>query len=465
MTFNRLTIIPLLASLSLSACSTSDVARPLSDLSPPEVIDALGLSGTDWGYHVIDTKTGAEVASYQRDIPQPPASTTKLPTMIAGLNILGADFQFQTSLLTNGIVNGSTLNGDLVLRGTGDPLLRTNDLRDLAVRLHDKGVREITGSFTYHSTLPTFSVVEDNQPKTAPYNQGISGLNVDFNRARLTQEQTSSGNVRSYLTPVEATNLTPAVDRLPSRHVTDVPINRPDLLVARLFRKFAAFEGIHLPHPIAYKPGSPLTPIATIHSLPLHEIVRVGFEYSNNMVSEVVGLAASSALQPAPKSLSQSSKQLTMWLDQNLVKDTRFAPFLANHSGLSAATRISPNDMTNLLRHALNQRFNGQRFDQLLPPGGGREGYRGRFRDPETAFRIWGKTGSMRYIKGLAGYIDTNNAKRLAFAIFTNDLTRRNELGHARNMDDEATRADASAWRNKAEDFESEMIRRWISNH
>ncbi len=456
--------MPLLAALFLSACATPNVARPLSDLSPPEVIEALGLSGSEWGYHLIDTITGAEIASYRGDIPQPPASTAKLPTMIAGLSILGADFRFETSLLTNGTVLGGILNGDLVLRGTGDPLLRTNDLRDLAIRLHDQGVRKITGNFAYHSTLPTFSVVEDNQPKMAPYNQGISGLNVDFNRVRLTQKLTSSGNIQSYLTPVEAIGLTPAFDRFPPRHASDVPINRPDLLVARLFRKFAAFEGIHLPQPIAYKPDITLTPIAAIQSLPLHEIAQVGLEYSNNMVSEVIGLTASSALQPAPKSLSQSSERLTMWLKHNLMKDTRFAPFLVNHSGLSAASRISPTDMTNLLRHALYQRFNGQRFDQLLPPGGGREGYRGRFRDPDTAFRLWGKTGSMRYIKGLAGYIDTNSGKRLAFAIFTNDLTRRNQLGHARNMDDEAVRAHASAWRNRAEDFESEMIRRWISN-
>lgn len=461
----RPTIIPLIVAILTSACTTPEVARPISELSPTEIINTLGLKNSDWGYSVVDTNTGTEIASHQVDIPQPPASTAKLPTMIAGLSILGADFRFETSLLTNGLINGDTLNGILVLRGTGDPLLRTNDLRDLAVRLHDQGIRKITGDFSYHSTLPTFSVVEENQPETAPYNQGISGLNVDFNRARLTQELTKSGDIFRYLTPVEATGLTPAVDRFPPRQVTDVPINHPALLVARLFRKFAAFEGIKLPPPVAYQPGPALTAIATIHSLPLHEIARVGLEYSNNMVAEVIGLAASSALQSAPTSLLQSAKRLNIWLDTNILKDTRFAPLLANHSGLSAASRISPRDMTNLLRHALDRRFNGQRFDQLLPPGGGREGYRGRFRAPETAFRVWGKTGSMRYIKGLAGYIDTDAGKRLAFSIFTNDLSRRNQLGHARNMNDATTRADASTWRDKVEAFESEMIRRWISDH
>lgn len=449
----------------LSACASPEAPRPLSELSPTEIIQALVLSGSDWGYHLIDIETGASLASHQPDIPQPPASTAKLATMVASLGILGADFQFETSLLTGGIIVGNTLNGNLVLRGTGDPLLRANDLRDLAARLRDLGVREVTGNFAYQSTLPAFSVVEENQPKTAPYNQGVSGLNVDFNRARLTSEATSSGDLRRYLTPIEAIGLTPAMDRFPLRPVMDVPINKPDVHVARLFRKFATYEGIILPAPVAYTTGDTLLPIVTIKSRPLHEIARVGLEYSNNMVSEAVGLAAASALDTIPKSLSQSSMRLTKWLDQKMLGETRFASFLPNHSGLSAAARMTPREMTMLLRHALALRFDGQRFDQLLPPAGGREGYRGRFRNPESAFRLWGKTGSMRYIKGLAGYIDANSGRRLAFAIFTNNLSLRHQLGHARNMDNDTTRTNASVWRNRTEAFENEMIRRWIYKH
>lgn len=461
----RTTIVPLIAGLSLSACATSEPLRPLSELSPSEIIQQLELSGSDWGYHLVDIETGNRLEGYQSDIPQPPASTIKLATMFAGLSILGPDYRFETSLLSDGTITGDTLNGHLVLRGTGDPLLRTNDLRDLAARLHDRGVRKITGSFSYQSILPTFAVVEENQPRTAPYNQGISGLNVDFNRARLTSEYTSSGTIRRYLTPVEATGLTPDTDLFPLRPVMDVPINQPDILTAQLFRKFAAFEGIVLPPPVAYTTKVALSPIASIKSLPLHEIARVGLEYSNNMVSEVIGLAAASVLLPKPQTLSQSANQLTKWLGQKMPTDERFAPFLPNHSGLSAAARITPHNMTALLRHALTSRFDGQRFDQLLPPAGGREGYRGRFRTPETAFRIWGKTGSMRYIKGLTGYIDANSGKRLAFAIFTNNLLQRDKLGHSRNMDDDTTRANASTWRNRVETFETEMIRRWISKH
>lgn len=454
--------------LFLAACAAPQEHRPLSELTPPELIQTLGLAGSNWAYQAIDIETGHVVASHLADTAQPPASTAKLPTMIAALGILGADFQFETSLMTNGQIVGDTIVGDLIIQGTGDPLLRPNDLRNLAAQLNDLGVRQISGQFLYQSTLPSFPVVEKNQPDTAAYNQGVSGLNVDFNRARLTQQRSTAGDLYYYFTPAEADGLTPSVSLFPDRAVVDAPVRQPGLLAARLFRKFASVEGINLPEPVmangSAMVGSTMTKLAFIISLPVNHIAKVGLEYSNNMVAEAIGLAASSKLDKSPNSLSASANLLTRWLDTNVVKETRFAPFLFNHSGLSAASRITPNDMTNLLRATWHIRHLGQRFDQLLPPTGGREGYRGRFRSPETAYKVWGKTGSMRYIKGLAGYIDAENGQRIAFSIFTNNLAKREQFGHARDMDSDMARADARSWRTKAEAFESELIRRWISN-
>ncbi len=456
------------ATLFLTACATPQDPRPLSKLTPPELVQTLGLTGSSWAYHAVDIETGRVVASHLSDTPQPPASTAKIPTMIAALGILGADFQFETSLRTNGQIVGDFIIGDLIIRGTGDPLLRPNDLRNLATQLSDLGVRHISGQFLYQSTLPSFPVVEKNQPDTAAYNQGVSGLNVDFNRVRLTQQRSTADDLHYFLTPSEADGLTPAVNLFPDSAVIDVPVRKPGLLAAQLFRKFASVEGLYLPEPTlaigGAMNGSTMTKIASVKSLPLNHIAKVGLEYSNNMVAEVIGLAASSTFGKQPNSLSVSANLLTQWLNRNVVKETRFAPFLFNHSGLSAASKITPVDMTNLLRATWHIRHLGQRFDQLLPPAGGSEGYRGRFRSPETAYKIWGKTGSMLYIKGLAGYIDAANGQRIAFSIFTNNLAKRKQFGQARDMDSDTVRADARSWRTKVEAFESELIRRWISN-
>ena len=84
--------------------------------------------------------------------------------------------------------------------------------------------------------------------------------------------------------------------------------------------------------------------------------------------------------------------------------------------------------MTALLQGALSHRLKGWRFDTLLTPGGGHTGFRGRFKQPDAAYRIWAKSGTMRYIKGLAGYIDAASGRRLIFALFVYDPNRRQKL-------------------------------------
>lgn len=454
-------LIVLLMAFAASACATPEPQTPISDLSINELADRLGLANASFGYHAVDVSTGTVVASRIPDTPQPPASTAKVPTMIAALGILGRQHRFETSVLTNGVTADGILQGDLVLRGTGDPMLRTNDLRQLAAQIRSRGITAITGRFFFESTLPEFAFVEGNQPRIAPYNQGVSGLNLDFNRARLT----SLSDNAYYLTPDEATGLTPVVPDVDPNMVTDVPVYEPAMLAARMFRKFADYEGIALPAPAPGATDDEFRVIASVKSLPLSEIARAGLEYSNNMVSEVVGLAASTKLGGTPPSLKVSAERLTTWLNNNLMGAQRFAPKLLNHSGLSADSRITPRQMTTLLKAALNTPHSGRRFDTYLPPGGGREGYRERFRAPTTAFRLWGKTGSMRFIKGLAGYIDTSAGRRLAFSMFTNDLDLRQKHIRSTKINEPSVTEIARDWRARAEAFESEIIRRWISMH
>lgn len=455
-------IVPILCLAGLlSACAAPDKPRPIHELTPEQVINRLSLSDADWGLHVIDLDSGKELSSRTPDNAFPPASTAKILTMVAALSILGGDYTFETSLLSDGVIDGNLLRGDLVLTGTGDPLLRTNGLRQLAIQLGDLGIRHIDGDFMFLSTLPTFAVIESNQPKSAPYNQGVGGLNLDFNRVRLTGRPDGT----YFLTPNEAKGLTPAISHVLPNGVIDVPVNQPGMFTARMFQKFAEFEGISLPDPRPYDTTTAFRPLTSIKSLPLSEIARAGLEYSNNMVAETIGLAASTSLDSTPKSLKTSARKLSEWVRNHITKEKRFAPNLVNHSGLSAASRITPREMTTLLHAVFHRAVGSNRFDTLLPPGGGREGFRGRFRQPFAAYRVWGKTGSMRFIKGLAGYAETQSGRRLAFSIFTNDLHQRHKMKLEHDTKDARWRTKSSAWRDKAEAFESEMIRRWISNY
>ncbi len=430
----------------------------LAKMDDRDAVEAAGIADADWGYLVVDAETGAMLESHHPDRGFPPASTAKLPTMIAALGILGPTHRFTTQVLARGTLRQGVLSGDLVLAGDGDPLLTSGDLRALAIRLKEIGVKRLDGRYLYASGLPVLAEVEPSQPATAPYNQGVGGLNVEFNRVPLTQRETL------YTTPPEARGLVPETG-MHSAGETELPVRAPGRLAALLLKRFTKAEGIALPEPQSGLPPPGAVSLAQIRSQPLIEIARAGLEYSNNMVAEVAGLAASQALGSGAGTLRGSADTLGIWLEREIPNLEGFATALGNHSGLSTTSRVTPKQMTTILAHALKQRFDGWRFDALLTPGGARDTLRGRFRAPDSAYRVWAKSGTMRYIKGLAGYLDAHSGRRLIFALFVHDPVRRARLETDPARFGAAARRASADWRKRTDVFEEALVTRWLRQH
>ncbi len=441
-----------------STATIIPAASELAHADESKAATALGLADAQWGYIVVDAETGSVLETQNGDTGFPPASTAKLPTMIAALGILGPTYRFTTQLLARGTLTSGTLSGDLVLAGDGDPLLTAGDLRALAIRLRDIGIDSVDGRFLYASALPVLAEVEPDQPPTAPYNQGLSGLNIEFNRVLL------SGVGTPYTTPPEALQLVPRGTG-PARPLAELPVRDPARLAALILRRFAMAEGITLPAPEAGPPPPGAVSLAQVHSQPLIEIARGGLEYSNNMVAEVTGLAASQALGSGADTLRGSADTLGIWLEGQINGLNQFATALANHSGLSTVSQMTPRQMSLILEYALKRRFDGWRFDSLLTPGGTRDTLRGRFRDPDTTYRVWAKSGTMRYIKGLAGYLDAYSGRRLIFALFVHDPKLREALENDPDRFGAAARAASADWRKRSDIFEEVLVGDWIRRH
>lgn len=430
----------------------------LTEMDDDTAADAVGITGTDWGYLVVDAETGDVLESRNPDQAFPPASTAKLPTMIAALGILGPTYRFTTQLLARGTLKRGTLDGDLILTGDGDPLLTAGDLRALAVRMKDIGIERVNGRFLYASALPIFAEVETLQPETAPYNQGVGGLNLEFNRVLQTKAPAP------FTTPPEATDLVPEPGS-EAANIAELPIRAPGRYTALILHRFATAEGIELPKPEGGTPPAGAISLAQIRSQPLIEIARAGLEYSNNMVAEVTGLAASRALGSGAETLRQSADTLSIWLEREAPDLKTFATALANHSGLSTESRTTPRQMTTILSYALKHRLDGWRFDSLLTPGGTRDTLRGRFRAPASALRVWAKSGTMRYIKGLAGYLDSHSGRRLIFALFVHNPVLRAGLEADPDRYGEVARRASSDWRKRTDMFEEALVTRWLQAH
>jgi serine-type D-Ala-D-Ala carboxypeptidase/endopeptidase (penicillin-binding protein 4) len=123
-----------------SAFSNGALTRVLArSLVVPQV------SRASTGAVAIDLRSGRIVYALNPDLALVPASNEKLAVSYAALRRLGPSFRFRTEVLGCGRRRGATWNGDLYLRGGGDPTLTTGGLERLAAALRRAGIRRISG--------------------------------------------------------------------------------------------------------------------------------------------------------------------------------------------------------------------------------------------------------------------------------------------------------------------------------
>jgi serine-type D-Ala-D-Ala carboxypeptidase/endopeptidase (penicillin-binding protein 4) len=140
---------------------------------PPAAVSAI----------VEPVEGGRPLVSHQGGLAFNPASTMKLLTTYAALELLGPAFVFHTDVLLAGGLAGGVLDGDLVIRGGGDPKLTTERVWQIAHELRARGLREIRGDIVidrgYFAALPHDPARFDSDPRRA-YNVGPDALLVNF---------------------------------------------------------------------------------------------------------------------------------------------------------------------------------------------------------------------------------------------------------------------------------------------
>src|SRR6266545_1722315 len=92
----------------------------------------------------LDLTSGELLYSQNPALPLAPASNEKLPLTYAALATLGATYRIETDVLGEGEQAGTTFDGTLVLKGSGDPTLSTAGLRSLAAQVRAYGIRRVT---------------------------------------------------------------------------------------------------------------------------------------------------------------------------------------------------------------------------------------------------------------------------------------------------------------------------------
>ena len=168
------------------------------------------------GVYVHEVGAARPLLEHNADRPMNPASTMKLLTTLAGLELLGPNFTWRTEAWLDGTLTGDVLQGNLVLKGYGDPKLTLEDLWLFLRELRARGLREIRGDLvldrTFFAVEPIDPAQFDNDP-TRPYNVGPDALLVNYKSVRLQflpQEDTGDGRDTRHTRPAADQHREPA---------------------------------------------------------------------------------------------------------------------------------------------------------------------------------------------------------------------------------------------------------------
>ena len=408
---------------------------------------------------VRDVATNTTVCEYHSKNSVVPASTMKLVTTATALELLGADFRFQTRLEVDGKVTADgVLNGNLYIRGGGDPTLGSEKLGDTTFlvkwveAIKNRGIRKINGRVIADAGLFDDEGVNPKwtwEDMGNYYAAGIYGISYLDNTYRLVLRSGSVGTTPTVLRVVpEIANL--KIDnRLMSSSISfdsayfygaphsdyrtvtgEIPANRaefvtkgdipnPALLLAqhfsdRLIQNDVAVRDLPTD---SIDRASERTTIYTHDSPPLSEIITETNVRSNNLYAECVFKYL--ALQNKAVATNAEAVQVikAFWKSKGLSVDQLF---MYDGSGLSPSDAVSAQFFVELLSYMQTKSLNKDVFFRSLPVAGENGTLKSFLLKTPLQGKVHAKSGTISRVKSYAGYID-NKGKQLVFALLINN--------------------------------------------
>lgn len=388
--------------------------------------------------------------AWHADVPQNPASLTKLWTTYAALDLLGPAWTWTTPVWLQGTVNDGVLDGNLVIKGHGDPKLVPERLWLLLRRVQSLGVREIRGDIVLDRSA--FSVPEqspgdfDGEP-LRPYNVRPDALLLAYKSVLLSFTPDAARGVA--LVGVEPTLAGLSADASVPLSATpcgdwrgELKADFSDIQRVQLAGSFSLACG-EKHWPLAYadpksynerllgglwrelggKLGGTVrdgnapafAPSFALVSPPLAEVVREINKFSNNVMAQQLFLTLG-LVRGAGGTPEAAREVLRRWLAERLGARAAEGAVLDNGSGLSRETRMTAQQLARLLQSAWASPVMPELIASL--PVSGADGTLTRSKAP--AGRAHLKTGSLRDVAGIAGIVLATSGRRYVLVAVVN---------------------------------------------
>lgn len=467
-------IFILFLTLIISNTTHSQIS-PLSELKKAiaNLQNAEGMANSSYGICVMNAATGDIIAQHDMNRSLPTASTMKIITTATALSLLGENYQYKTTIEYDGEIVEGVLNGNVYIKGTGDPSLGSDRfgegysmnyiLKVWAEELKKKGIRKINGKVIGDATLFSSQTIPDYWPWADIgnyYGTGATGLSLNENMYKIhlktgkkegdpvqllgweesmkhltfmnelkTGEAGSGDN--SYIYGAPYTTLRYIRGTLPPNEddfVIKGSVPNSEGYCAEMFCDKLAELGVATTMGTgsmtldklegkAY--NKPRSPIYVQNSPNLKDIVYWTNQKSVNLFAECLLSTIGLAKTGVASTKSGIEEVWKFWEKKGIPTE---GMFLMDGSGLSPNNCVTAYQMTAILRKMTTEPVFGN-FLNSLPIAGKTGTLASMCKETAAEGKIQAKSGYMSRVRTYAGYATTKSGKRLCFTIFTHNYT------------------------------------------
>jgi D-alanyl-D-alanine carboxypeptidase/D-alanyl-D-alanine-endopeptidase (penicillin-binding protein 4) len=457
-------------SIAIPCCAAAETSDSITLLqaSLRQLIAKSGLNEAGIGVYVEDATSHRSIFSFNGDVPLTPASCNKLHTTAAALYYLGSNYTYSTPLYYHGKIEDTTLIGDLIVVGSGDPTISgrfnkdTDDLtktfREWAAALKKLGIRSIKGDIIgdddyfddeyfgkgwypdergewYSAEISALSF-NDNcidvhwQGARKPQQPAIYRINPETPYVTFIS-RVETGKRDSDVTidykREDKSNKIVAHGSISARkkRIGYATIYNPTLFFVTVLKETLEREGIkvlgkpmdidELPDKAPYR--TDLTLVATYTSPPLSEIIKVIHIQSQNFYADQLFKTLGKIRKGEGRFIAASEA-----VSEFLHKENLYRPghVMIDGSGLSHLNRVSPEQLVAVMRF-MHGHKEAKTFFDTLPRGGKGGTLSSRFgaseQERSIGERVRGKTGWLGSVESLSGILTNAADKEFFYAI------------------------------------------------
>lgn len=426
---------------------------------PAPVADALkkaGIAEANTAVFVQAVNANQPSISMNADKQMNPASVMKLVTTYAALELLKPAFRWKTEVYRDAVVEEGVLNGNLIIKGYGDPSFKEDEFRRLLLSLRQQGIREIKGDLiidkSYFASNVTSHKVFDNE-KWRAYNALpsaflVNGRHTSFkftvnnaavnisqevalpeveivNNMKLTNDH--CGSWRNHFVYDVIASKTKAMvtftgnfsSQCGERYL-ELSLFDDEQYAFFMFKKLWRELGGVFHGELRSQHEMPLQVVKLLEqdSKSLASIVRDINKWSNNVMARQLLLTIAAEQHNQPASEVKGMLAVKSWLAEKGRNTDSLV--IENGSGLSRIERVTANDLGQLLIDA----YHGPTMPELMSslPILSLDGtLTQRLRDMPVSAMAHMKTGSIKDVSAIAGYILDEKKHRHVVIMLVND--------------------------------------------